>query len=98
MTELTLIVHVYAKPDQVDRVKSALFQLIEPTRQEEGCIAYTLHQDNEDPAHFVFHECWASRACWQAHLDTPHLAAYRTVAEEAVESFTLSEMRVINRL
>ncbi|WP_416383486.1 putative quinol monooxygenase [Psychrobacter sp. 28M-43] len=25
------------------------------------CINYDLHQDNKNPAHFIFYENWASR-------------------------------------
>ncbi|MFT6422649.1 MAG: quinol monooxygenase YgiN, partial [Thalassolituus sp.] len=34
MSQLIVIAKITAKSDQVDRVKSALLKLIEPTRQE----------------------------------------------------------------
>jgi quinol monooxygenase YgiN len=46
-------------------------KLIPITRAEEGCIQYDLHQDNEEPAHFLFYENWASRELWQIHMNSP---------------------------
>ncbi|RJX66194.1 antibiotic biosynthesis monooxygenase [Vibrio sinensis] len=95
MTKLTIVANIVAKPDSIELVKSELLKLIDVTRGEEGCINYDLHQDNENPAHFVFYENWTSRALLQAHLDNTHLAAYVKATEGAVESFTLNEMTQI---
>ncbi|MCW9034880.1 MAG: antibiotic biosynthesis monooxygenase [Rhodospirillales bacterium] len=92
MSKLTIIANVYAKPDQIELVKSELVKLIPLTHKDEGCIQYDLHQDNDNPAHFTFYENWETRDLWQAHMNAPHLAAYMEATEGAVEEFTLSEM------
>ncbi len=92
MSQLTIIANIRAKPDQVDLVKAELEKLIPVTRAEAGCVAYDLHRDNDDPAHFMFLEAWESRELWQAHMNAPHLAAYMAVTDGAVAEFTLSEM------
>ena len=51
-----------------------------------------LHQDNENPAHFMFFENWESRELWLAHMEQQHLKDYLAATEGAVESFTLHEM------
>lgn len=56
MTALTIVANIIAKPNSVELVKAELLKLIDVTRAEEGCINYELHQDNENPAHFVFYE------------------------------------------
>ncbi len=95
MANLTIVANIHAKKDQVDLVKSELMKLISTTRSEEGCVNYDLHQDNENPAHFLFYENWTSRELWQQHMGAPHLAAYLEATDGAVESFTLSEMTQI---
>ena len=91
-TSLTIVARIEAAPDQITRVKAELIRLIEPTRREEGCLQYDLHQDNSNPALFLFFENWTSRALWQAHMESPHLAAYMKATEGAVVSFSLNEM------
>jgi len=89
---LTIVADIKAKSDQIDLVKAELLKLIATTRAEEGCINYDLHQDNEDPAHFLFYENWESRELWQAHMGNQHLKDYMAATDGAVAEFTLSEM------
>ncbi|MCL1126137.1 putative quinol monooxygenase [Shewanella surugensis] len=95
MTKLTIVARIQAKQDKIDLVKSELLKLIEPTRQEKGCLQYDLHQDNTDPSVFMFHESWESRELWQTHMGNTHLQAYMAATDGAVESFILNEMAQI---
>lgn len=96
MLKLTIVAHVHSKSDKVDFVKSELLKLIPITRAEEGCLQYDLHQDNENPAHFMFYENWVSRELWQTHMNAPHLTAYMKITEGAIAEFTLHEMSQIS--
>lgn len=96
MTTLTIVANIHATADKIDLVKSELQKLIAITRAEAGCIAYDLHQDNEDPAHFMFYETWESRELWRTHMNAPHLAAYMAATDGAVTDFTLNEMTRID--
>ncbi|KPZ72512.1 MULTISPECIES: putative quinol monooxygenase [unclassified Shewanella] len=92
MSKLTIVANIIAKADKVELVKAELVKLIDVTRVEEGCINYDLHQDNENPAHFLFYENWQSRELWQTHMNNTHLADYMAATEGAVDSFVLNEM------
>ena len=92
MSKLTITGNILANPDQIDLVKAELEKLIPITRAEAGCLQYDLHQDNENPAYFMFYENWESRELWQTHMNAPHMAAYMTATEGAVEKFWLHEM------
>ena len=92
MSKLTIVANIVAKPDQIDLVKSELEKLIAPTLAEEGCINYDLHQDNQDPAHFLFFENWESYDLWQVHMEQQHIKDYMAATDGAVENFTLHEM------
>jgi len=95
MARLTIVANIMAKPNQIEVVKTELRKLIDVTRAEEGCINYDLHQDNENPAHFMFYENWVSRELWQAHMSNKHFDDYSKATEGAIEKFTLNEMIVI---
>lgn len=92
---LIILAQITAAPGKEELVRSELEKLVAPTRAEEGCVQYDLHQDNDKPGFFVFYEIWESRALWQAHMGQPHLAAYRAVTEGAVADFQLNEMSKI---
>ncbi|MEM7799288.1 MAG: putative quinol monooxygenase [Chloroflexota bacterium] len=90
--KLTIVARIEAKTDKIELVKTELVKLIEPTLKEAGCIQYDLHQDNDNPAIFVFYENWESRELWQNHMNNAHLAAYMAATDGAVASFTVNEM------
>ncbi|GAB2875112.1 putative quinol monooxygenase [Microbulbifer echini] len=95
MSKLTIVANIKAKADKVDLVKSELLKLIDTTRAEDGCISYNLHQDNDNPAHFLFFENWESRDLWQTHMNNTHLKEYMRATDGAVDVFTLNEMSEI---
>lgn len=98
MSELTVVANIIAKSDKIDCVKNELLKLIDPTRTEEGCLKYDLHQDNENPAHFMFYETWTSKEALQSHMQTQHFADCMKANENAVESVTLNEMTNCSRV
>ncbi|MFP3454271.1 antibiotic biosynthesis monooxygenase, partial [Bacillus sp. SIMBA_154] len=60
MARLIIVANIMAKPNQIEMVKTELIKFIGVTHAEEECINYDLHQDNKNPAHFIFYENWAS--------------------------------------
>ena len=70
---LRVVARIVAKPDKVAEVRELLSGLIEPTRAEEGCVAYELLQNRADPTDFTFVEEWASDAAFDGHFKTPHI-------------------------
>ncbi|MBW8190366.1 antibiotic biosynthesis monooxygenase [Neiella marina] len=95
MSQLTIIANIFVKAEHLEAVKPEILKLIEPTRSEAGCINYDLHQNNENPAHFVFYENWQSRELWRNHIDSPHIASYRAAVEGKIDNVTISEMSQI---
>lgn len=96
MTNLTIVANIKADEDKIDFVKAELLKLIDVTRTEEGCINYDLHQDNENPAHFMFYENWETHELWKIHMTSQHLADYIAATVDAVTEFTLNEMNIIS--
>ena len=92
MSNITVVAKVVAKKDSIESVKNALLKLIAPTRNEDGCIEYNLHQDNEDPALFIFFEIWEDAASLARHITTDHYISYVRAVEGKLED------KVVNRL
>lgn len=95
MSKLTIVARIEANKDKIEFVKSELLKLMDPTRNDKGCLQYDLHQDNENPAVFMFYEKWESREIWQEHMKNQHLAEYMKAVDGSVESFIVNEMSVI---
>jgi quinol monooxygenase YgiN len=89
---LTIVANIRARAGHEDAVHAELQKLVEPTRQEQGCIQYDLHRDNDDPARFLFFENWETRDLWQTHIASDHLARYGEATEDMIEDFSLFEM------
>jgi quinol monooxygenase YgiN len=53
-------------------VRSALLELVAPSRSEPGCLCYNLHESQEESGLFVFYEQWANQAAFDAHCNSPH--------------------------
>jgi quinol monooxygenase YgiN len=70
---LTVVAQMKAKPGQEAAVRKELLSLIEPSRKDAGCLNYDLHESTENPALFMFHENWTSKAHLDAHLAKPEL-------------------------
>ncbi|WP_409438991.1 putative quinol monooxygenase [Psychromonas sp. GE-S-Ul-11] len=96
MTQLTITANIIVKKDKLERVTTALLKLTAATRTEQGCINYTLHQDNDDATHFLFFETWESREAWQAHMNHQNLKSYKAATVGCIESVSLNEMTDIS--
>ena len=92
MSRLTVVAKVVAKKEFVESVKSELLKLIAPTRKEDGCIDYCLHQDNEDPAVFIFYENWESEVCLARHVDSDHFKNYVSAVGSLLEEKIVNKM------
>ena len=92
MSKLTIVAHITATEEKIDFVKDELEKLVAPTLAEAGCIQYDLHQDNENPAHFMFYENWENRELWQDHMNSKHLKAFQDGTEGAVADVIIYEM------
>ena len=73
--KLTVVASLQALPGKELELRGILMGFLAPTRQEVGCLNYDLHQSNEDPTKFLFHENWESREDLDRHLQSPHILA-----------------------
>lgn len=72
---LTVLAVLQAQPGKENEVKRDLLSAVEPSRKDEGCINYDLHQAVDDPCRFMFHENWTSKTELDRHLAKPELQA-----------------------
>ena len=84
---ITVTATFQARPGKEKELRATLIGLLAPTRKEVGCINYDLHSSPEDPAKFLFHENWTSKAHLDAHLQTTHIQALLPRVNELCVAF-----------
>jgi quinol monooxygenase YgiN len=82
---LTVIASLRAKPGKEQELRQAADAVIEPTRREDGCVAYYLHQSIDDPAVFYFYENWASPEMFEAHMKAPHFREFAAKLDDLLD-------------
>lgn len=60
----------------VDKVRAALIDMQNATRQEAGCLAYAFSVDIGDATKIHIFERWQSMEALATHFKTPHMAAF----------------------
>ncbi len=96
-TRISVVARLRAKPGMEDQVKQELMGLVAPSRSDNGCINYDLHQSVEDPCLFVFYENWESKADLDAHLGMPHVQAVLGKADQLLaEPVDLAVMKMLS--
>lgn len=87
-----LVIAGYIRLDPAKRSEAlaAAVVMMEATRVEEGCQAYTFSTDLEDEGVFHIFEQWESQEALDAHFQTPHMADF----QKAMPGFGIQEMAV----
>lgn len=98
MAKITVVAKIVAKPEYIEAVKEELLKLILPTRREDGCLEYLLHQDNQNPALFFFYETWESSAAIENHIRSEHYKAYVTALDGIIEEKVVNKMTRIESI
>lgn len=73
MTDLHVVGLLAAKPGAEHSVRTALLELVEPSRDEEGCITYDVYASDTQFGTYLTVETWRSHRDLDAHLHSPHV-------------------------
>lgn len=64
-------------PENLERARPVMEQMIRASRAEPGCIDYAYSVDVLDPGLIRITERWTSREALQAHFAAAHMATWR---------------------
>ena len=64
-------------PESLGHASPIMLRMIEASRAESGCIAYSYAQDLLDPGLIRVHEIWRDRIALEQHFTTSHIAEWR---------------------
>jgi quinol monooxygenase YgiN len=79
-----VIAELSIKAGSAEKAAAAARHAVAATVKEDGCITYDMHLSVSDPTRLVVVERWESREALNAHLQTPHLKAWRAAGADFV--------------
>lgn len=71
-----------AKTGQHDLLREALRALVPLTRQEPGCLDYTLFERSDSPGTFYMRESFRDQAALDVHFSMPYFKAFERRFDE----------------
>lgn len=74
--QINLTAIVKSLPEKAGEMKAILLELVEGSTKEAACLQYNLHQSENEPNVFIFHEIWQDAEGLVQHGDTPHIARF----------------------
>jgi len=66
------IAHLDARPEKTEELRVLLTSLLEPTRQERGCVRFELQQNRDSPTEFAVVSEWRGEDAVQHHIETSY--------------------------
>lgn len=83
--KVNLTAIVKSKPEHIEEVKTYLLNMVVNSKKEEACIQYDLHQNNEEPNIFVFHEIWKDEQSLEEHNNKTYIQDFVKAATTLLE-------------
>jgi quinol monooxygenase YgiN len=68
---------VRVPPENLERFKPHMQAMLTASRAEDGCIEYSYAVDVAEAGLVRIFEAWRDQAALDAHVTTPHMAAWR---------------------
>ena len=94
---LEIFAIIHPNPEHLEAARSAVLDIIEPTRLEDGCIKFDLLES--EPKQYLFlSEEWTDEAALAEHFQMPYtqnaLAAFQGLLAEPVVTHRLKALNV----
>ena len=63
----------HTRVDAIGAMKQVVAEVTPPSLDEDGCQIYHWSQGADDPTLFLLYMEWRDKACFEAHIATPHV-------------------------
>jgi quinol monooxygenase YgiN len=84
MSYLYLKADIYPDLTKLEEVQAAYAELIRASLNEPGCLLYDLVVSDEDPSVWYMFEKWESKAAWDEHMETEHVAKIQQLEPQLI--------------
>ena len=83
--ELFIFARFHSRPGQEDAVAQALRDVLDPSREEEGCLSLHAFRSIRDPKLFYVHSRWTNEAAFDLHAKLPHTVRFVERVEPLID-------------
>lgn len=83
-TDIIVLATAKAKPGKETELELALREVAGPTREQPGCVQFSLLRVAGDPSTLVGYERWATEEAHQQHLKGAHVQRFMSRLGEIV--------------
>ncbi len=85
--KFVIVAEFEVRADKIDRfIELAIEDARQSTAKEPGCEQFDVTVTRDKPNHVLLYEVYADEAAFNAHLETPHLKAFRDQLDDLVVS------------
>jgi len=92
---ITKSVTFIAKENCEDKMKSLLTAMVEPSKEEDGCIFYEIFQYENDRKRFMAVETWRDEKALDGHKTSAHYKVYKSSYEPFCDDKYSDELEVL---
>ena len=94
MTACIIVARLRARAGHADAVEALLRSFVAPSRDEDGCLFYDLHREDEDDHAFVILDGWRDLAAFDRHAAGAGVARTLTRLEPLLDGApSISKLR-----
>ncbi len=80
-----ILAKLQAKEGRLPSLRAACLKMLDPSREESGCISYAFSESVECPGGITFFEEWQNQAAIDFHFSTDHFLAFGPAIEEDLQ-------------
>ena len=93
MTELKIVATIIVKSEYEKEVLTALHNVVDTTRKEEGNISYDLHKNITTPSEYTILEVWKSQKAIDLHNASIHFDKFKKAINGKIDSLKVDVIK-----
>lgn len=95
MTELKIVATIIIKAEYLEDVLTALHNVVDATRKEDGNISYDLHQNISNPLEYAILEVWKSQEAINLHNNSTHFEQFKSAINGKIDGLKVDIIKKI---
>lgn len=83
--DIYIFARFHARPGNETALEEALLEVLQPTRQEPGCLGIQAFRSRREQGLFYVHSRWRDEAAFDLHAELPHTVRFLAGVEPLID-------------